>query len=219
MKRSLAAAQITFTLAVLAFVPGNFAKLALLLIGWILTFRQLTRKEWMAVIAINIIFVLNDIGAIKNGFFLFNEPDALGLPVWEFFMWGFYLLHLARLFPPKQIPVVDVKVIVLAVVFSVLFAVVPDRSLLLALTVLVLTITLGLYRCREDFIYCAYMMLIGIAFEFVGIYFRLWSYPERNYWTALLQFEVMWGASGVFFRRLLIGWLYSENLVQAGEKK
>lgn len=219
MKKSVAALQVLGTLAILALVPGNFLKVGLLLLLWALTFRRFSKKEWIAFFGINLIFIVSDIGAIKNGFFLFNAPDFLGLPAWEFVMWGFYLLHLARLFPPKILPRFDLKVLVLAVLFSLLFGVVQDRNVLLALTSGVLILTLALYRDKEDLVYCVYMMMLGIAFEFVGIRFGLWAYPERDFATALVQFEVMWGASGIFFRRILITWLNSEKNLLAENSK
>lgn len=203
MKKSIAAIQLIGTLAILAFVPGNLEKLASVLILWALTFQRPTRKELISFVLINVVFVISDIGAIQNGFFVFSEPDVLGLPYWEFVMWGFYLLHTARLMPAtKKLPT-DWKAIALAVVFSLLFGVIKDRNLLLALTTGVLVLTQVLYREREDFMYNIYLMLMGIAFETVGLYFNLWSYPESAYSTAVVQFVVMWGATGIFFRRIL----------------
>ena len=40
---------------------------------------------------------LMDIMAVRQGVFTFTSPDFLGLPIWEFFMWGFYVFHCLRL--------------------------------------------------------------------------------------------------------------------------
>jgi hypothetical protein len=207
MKKVLLALQMILTLFVLAYVQSNGIKVLFLLPLWWVSFGGLSRKEWIAYGLINVLFIISDIGAIKNGFFQFGKPDVLGLPVWEFFMWGFYLLHTHRMFPPRVPKSLDLKLVMLAVVFSQVFAVIPDRTWLLGVTSAVLMITLYFYHEREDILYCAYLMLMGIAVETVGLRFDLWSYPETDYNSALVQFVIMWGAVGLYFRHIMGGWL------------
>jgi hypothetical protein len=207
MKKVLLALQLILTLFVLAYVQSNWIKVLFLLPLWWISFGGLSRKEWIAFALINVLFVVSDIGAIKNGFFQFYKPDLLGLPVWELFMWGFYLLHTHRMFPPRVPKSLDLKLVMLAVVFSQVFAVIPDRTWLLGVTSAVLMITLYFYHEREDLLYCAYLMLMGIAVETVGLGFHLWSYPETDYNSALVQFVIMWGAVGLYFRHIMGGWL------------
>ena len=45
---------------------------------------------------VNVLFSLMDLGALHSGVFRFRHPDLLGLPIYEFFMWGFYTLNALR---------------------------------------------------------------------------------------------------------------------------
>lgn len=207
MKSTLLVFQLGLTLVILAIVPGNFLKAGLLLPLWWVSFGGLSRREMGAFLMINLLFVISDIGAIQNGFFQFTSPDVFGLPIWEFFMWGFYLLHSHRMFPVKAPRLLDLKLLALALVFSQLFAVVSDQQLLLVLTSAVLAISLFFYHAKDDLLYCGYLMMMGIATEYVGLHYNLWGYPGRDYQTALIQFVVMWGASGLYFRHIMGPWL------------
>lgn len=211
MKKSLLVLQFLLTLIILAFVPNNFLKVICLLPLWWITFNGLKCRECIAFCIINILFIFSDIGAIQNNFFKFSEPDFLGLPFWEFFMWGYYLLHTHRMFPPKDLKGFDFKIWVMAILFSLLFMIVPDRNILLLATAGILVTTLFFYHQKQDFLYCGYLMMLGVCIEYVGLRLNLWIYPERDYSSALLQFVVMWGASGLYFRRIMGGWLVSKS--------
>lgn len=179
----------------------------LLLPMWWILFSGLRKAELIGFVVINLLFIVSDIGAIQNGFFKFTAPDFAGLPVWEFFMWGFYLMHTHRMFPSKVAKSLDFKLLFLAIIFSQLFAIIPNREILLASTSAVLAITLFFYSQQDDILYCAYLMLLGVATEYVGIKFNLWSYPEKDFNSALVQFVIMWGATGIYFRHIMGGWL------------
>lgn len=207
MNRRILLLQFVLTLFILAFVPGNSLKTVVMLVTWAVTFGEVRSRELIAFIGINLLFVVSDIGAIQNGFFEFTHPSFLGLPAWEFFMWGFYLLHLHRMLPPKVPKKLDPKLLVLALIFSQLFGIVSDRTLLLALTSGILALSLVLHHEKDDVAYCAYLMILGAAVEYVGLSSNLWRYPERDYSSALVQFVVMWGAAGLYFRHLLAHWL------------
>ncbi|MGZ5278333.1 MAG: hypothetical protein ACXWC9_00215 [Pseudobdellovibrionaceae bacterium] len=211
MKKTLLFLQLIITLLVLAFVPNNIFKVVLLLPVWWMAFGGLSRREWIVFFVINILFVLNDIGAIQNHFFQFTHPDLFGLPYWEFFMWGFYLLHLHRMFPPKVPKSLDLKLVLLALIFAQVFAIIPDRNMLLIVTTSVLLITFYFYHEAEDFLYCFYLMAMGVAVETVGLSYDLWSYPETDYNAALVQFVIMWGAIGLYFRHIMGGWLLEKT--------
>jgi hypothetical protein len=211
VKKTLLLFQFLLTLLILAFIPNNLLKTVMLLPVWWLAFGGLSRREWLLYFAINVFFVLIDIAAIQNHFFQFTDPDVWGLPYWEFFMWGFYLLHLCRMFPPRVPKTLELKLVLLALAFSQSFALIPDRNWLLVVTSAILLLTFYFYHEAEDFLYCFYLMLMGIAVETVGISFHLWSYPETGDNAAPVQFVVMWGAIGLYFRHILGGWLLAKK--------
>ncbi len=84
---------------------------------------------------------------------------------------------------------------------------IPDQQLLLACTSGILLLGLFLYHEADDLKFALYMMGVGVAFEYVGVTQNLWSYPGRDFTTASVQFTVMWGAAGLFFRRIAGLWL------------
>lgn len=129
-------------------------------------------------------------------------------------MWGYYLIHTHR-FLNRSYPIYfEWKALALAILFSALFGIVADRILLLMASSAVLGIAFIFYHEKDDFLYCGYMMSLGIIFEFIGVHQKLWMYPEQNYQSALIQFVVMWGFVGLFFRRLVGPWLTGHNKVQ-----
>src|SRR5437588_9448738 len=89
--------QLVGTAAVLGWVPGNQLKLVIMIVIWAVGFGRISAAELLSMSGINLLFVSMDWGALAKGVFRFNHPDLLGLPCYEFFMWGFYTLHTMRM--------------------------------------------------------------------------------------------------------------------------
>ena len=60
-QRPILAGQLLLTAAILAWIPGNAAKLAAMLLVWALGFGRLTRAELVLMACINAVFVPMDI--------------------------------------------------------------------------------------------------------------------------------------------------------------
>jgi hypothetical protein len=203
--------QFLLTLFILGFIESNAVKVCLLLPLWWVSFGGLSKAEWIVFVIINVVFVISDLGAIRNGVFQFTYPDVLGLPYYELFMWGFYFLHTHRMLQTKYPPSVDAKVLVLAGIFSVFFGILSDPLWLLICTSGILLLTLVFYHDTEDLLFTFYMMCMGAAVEWVGLNRGLWIYPARDPLLASAQFVVMWGGSGLFLRRIVGPWLISRR--------
>jgi hypothetical protein len=204
--------QLPLTLALLAFVPGGWAKLLSLLLCWALTFGAITRLELVIYALVSALFSLMDIMAVRQGVFAFNSPDFLGLPIWEFFMWGFYILHCLRLLggpPPRGS---GVTVVVLAVLFAVPFNILSDAWLLLAASGSVLAIAVAFFHDREDLAYLSYMIFLGALVEYCGVWSGQWHYPGAPVGGVPLWFATMWGGIGLFMRRLILPLLHTGSL-------
>ena len=210
---STAAFQNISTLAILCLVESNLTRLVLLLGVWLISFWPITRREVISFFILNIVFVIGDICAIKSGFFTFSNPDLLELPYWEFIMWGFYMLHMNRLFSRPSVKAFDWRAIVFAIIFSQLFGLVTDHTLLLISSSIILLATLSLFHAKDDLRYGIYLGLLGILYEYFGLQFNLWLYPGRNFLTALPQIFVLWSTSAILFRRILAGWINTSNRV------
>lgn len=196
--------QLPLTLALLAFVPGGWAKLLGLLLCWALTFGTITRLELVTYVLVSALFSLMDIMAVRQGVFAFNSPDFLGLPIWEFFMWGFYILHCLRLLGGPVPPGSRFAVVALAVLFAVPFVLLTDPWLLLAASGSALAVALAFFHDRDDLAYLGYMIVLGALVEYCGVWSGQWHYPGEPVGGVPLWFAAMWGGIGLFARRLIL---------------
>lgn len=92
-RRLVLAAQLLATAAALGWVPTNAVKLVAMLVIWRLGFGRVSPAEMVAMMLVNLFFVVANQAALARGIFGFNDPDFLGMPVYEYLMWGFYTLH------------------------------------------------------------------------------------------------------------------------------
>lgn len=197
-------AQVPTTLAIIAWVPGNWEKLAAFFVLWAMTFQTLSKTEAIFVLSVCVFFTLMNAASLSQGIFAFTTPDVLGMPVYELFMWGFYLLHLKRLLngpAPKSNRAV---VWTLALLYAAAFAAIPDATVLLAVTSTLLLIGLALYHEPLDLAYTGYLILLGAAVEYTGVYSGQWSYPDNPMGGVPFWFITLWGGVGLFLRRLIL---------------
>lgn len=196
--------QLLATAVVLGWVPGNFAKLAAMLAVWAIGFRCVSRAELLVMLGVDAIFVVANSGALRNGVFRFDHPDLLGMPVFEFFMWGFYTLHTIRLVggrPPRFQPIAS---LILVALFAAGFSTIRDPQLLLIVAAAIVAAGLGWFRERTDFAYAGYMVAVGALIEYVGVGTGQWGYPGAPLGGVPLWFVPMWGGVGLFTRRLFL---------------
>lgn len=204
--------QLLGTLVVLGWVPGSGVKLAVMIAIWAIGFGRVSLQELVFVGVINLLFVAMDEGALRQRIFLFQHPDAIGLPIYEFFMWGFYILHAVRLLDgPKASPRCIPLALGFAVVFSLCFSVITNPVFLAVASGAVLAVTLGFYHESTDLAYVVYMATMGALVEYIGVGTGQWSYPQEPYGGVPLWSFVMWGGVGLFTRRILVPLLWWNN--------
>ncbi|HEY3909226.1 MAG TPA: hypothetical protein VGM07_04980 [Stellaceae bacterium] len=196
--------QLLATAAALGWVPSNLAKLAAMLAIWAAGFRRLRRAELVLMLGVNAIFVVANGGALHNGVFRFDHPDLLGMPAYEFLMWGFYTLHTIRVVggrPPRFQPIATLLLVAL---FAAAFSTIRDPQLLLLVAVAIVAAGLGWFREPADFAYAGYMVAVGAVIEYVGVGTGQWSYPAAPVGGVPLWFVPMWAGVGLFTRRLFL---------------
>ena len=196
--------QIPAALAIIAFVPTNIGKLASLLLLWALTFKQLTRPETIFYTVVCLFFTGMNAASLKQGIFKFAEPDILGMPVYELFMWGFYLLHLKRLIGGPAPEGKRAAVWFLALLYAAAFATIPNAKALLVVSGSLLVVGLAIFHETLDLAYTGYLIVLGVAFEYTGVYSGQWSYPGDPPGGVPLWFVTLWGGVGLFTRRLIL---------------
>jgi uncharacterized membrane protein YoaT (DUF817 family) len=196
--------QVPALLAIIAFVPTNLGKLVALMVLWALTFRRTSKVELVFCLCMCALFTAMNAASLHQGIFSFSDPDILRMPVYEIFMWGFYLLHIKRLFgnTPKDFKYGPAWA--LAVAFSASFALVKDPHALTAITASVIAVALILYHERFDFFYLLYFVAFGAAIEYVGVHSGQWSYPDPPPGGVPLWFATLWGGVGLLMRRCMM---------------
>jgi hypothetical protein len=203
-------AQLVLTLCILAFVPGNAVKLALLLPIWILTFGRVSRAELLLFVAASLFCSAMNATALHQGIFAFTSPDVLRMPVWELAMWGFYLLHTRRMlagFDPTPMFSGRWWVWLLAGLYAAAFASITEPGMLMLSTACLLGIGLALHHEPADFAYTGYMIALGAAVEYTGVHAGLWHYPGSPPGGVPAWFITLWGGVGFFLCRLVGPWL------------
>jgi hypothetical protein len=197
-------AQLTITLGILVWVPGNVAKLVAFALTWVVLFGRVRGAEVTVFIIVNVLFAGMNIGALCQGVFRFEHPDFLGMPVWEFVMWGFYVLHLIRMVGGTTPGGRVALPLGLAIIFAVPFSTIPDQGTLTIVSGLIFFIALGFFHEKLDLAYAGYMIVVGALIEYVGVHSGQWSYPNDPLGGVPLWFIPMWGGVGLFTRRLVL---------------
>lgn len=205
VKVRLAVLQLAVTLVVLAWVPGSAVKAAVLLAFWALLFCPLSRAEALLVLGVSIFFTGMNASALDQGIFQFHDADVLGMPFYELFMWGFYILHAYRLWG-GGVPARPRKWLAwgLGLMFAASFVSITDQTLLFAVTATVLMVALIFFHERLDLAYVGHMIVIGAFVEYVGVHSGQWFYPADVPGGVPPWFITMWGGIGLFFRRLVL---------------
>ena len=196
--------QILVTSAILGLVPGNLPKLATMVAVWALTFGRISQAEFVMMAGVNLCFLGMNQAALARGIFVFNRPDLFGLPIYEYVMWGFYILHEIRLLggpPPRGRPI---AVTAAAVLFALPFATIADPALLLLASAAILAGCFVLFHDLLDWAYAGYMAAVGALIEHVGVGTDQWHYPDQPHAAVPLWFICMWAGIGLFARRLIL---------------
>lgn len=201
--------QVAVTLVVLAWVPGTVTKTVVLLGLWALLFLPLRRAEVFMAVGVCVFFFGMNASALKQGIFQFREPDVMGMPVWELVMWGFYLLHVYRLWGDAQRDTPGRTRLAwgLGLVFAACFSAITDQTVLFAATAVVLAVSLAVFHDRLDLAYAGHMVVLGALVEYVGVHAGQWFYPIDIPGGVPPWFATMWGGIGLFFRRLVLPWM------------
>ena len=198
------ALQLLLTLAVLAWLPGNLVKLVALLAVWIATFRRWTAREFFIYVVVCLLFSVMDVMAVRQGVFRFVAPDFLGLPAWEFFMWGFFVLHALRVLRGPAPNGALRTALLVGVGCAVPFVTIAEPWLLFAVSAAMLAFALCFFHDTWDFTYVGYMVALGALVEYAGVWSGQWEYPAAPPGGVPFWFVTMWGGVGLFTRRLAL---------------
>ena len=175
-----------------------------MVVVWGIGFRRIKAAELVAMAAINMLFVLMNQAALKQGIFAFNHPDFLGMPAYEFLTWGFYTLHTIRFLngPPPQRRWITALVATGA--FALAFGTIADPNLLFLATASMLVVFFAMYHEPMDLAYAGYLAVVGELVEHVGEATGQWNYPGQPWSGVPLWLPTLWAGIGLFTRRLVL---------------
>jgi hypothetical protein len=196
--------QLAGTLSILAWLPGNASKACALLALWLLTFLPVSRRELSFYCIACVFFTVMNALSLKQGIFAFRAPDLMGMPYYELFMWGFYLLHTMRMLDGPVPEGQRAKVWLIALLFAASFGAIPDQTVLFVVTAGLLILALAFFHEPLDLAYAGYMILLGAAVEYVGVWSGEWSYPGDPLGGVPPWFVTLWGGVGLLLRRLVL---------------
>jgi hypothetical protein len=207
LKRSL---PLVIVLIALGLPIPNAIKAIVFLLSTAIFFGPIGVKEAAIYYISSFVLVLSDIGAIKNGFFQFGQPDLAGLPYWEFVAWGFWIMFGYKNLPKEFPNRLDWRVVVCAIGFSVSFSLIENRLALLLISAGIIAGVVWILNDKNNIYYLLLFATMGIAVEVVGLSYHLWSYSNADLSLAVAQFLVMWVGIGIFFRNLAGPFLLSK---------
>jgi len=196
--------QLLGTVATIAWVPGSLIKVVVLLPIWLLGFGRISGIELRVMAAVNLLFILMNLGALRHGIFRFQHPDLWGLPAYEYLTWGFYVLHTIRFVGGRSALGASYLAVMLAAVFALPFSLISEPSMLLLASAAVLAVSLLIFHDPLDLAYAGYMVVVGALIEYAGVWHDEWSYPDNPMGGVPLWFVPMWGGIGLFTRRLIV---------------
>jgi len=196
--------QVLATIATLGWIPGNAAKLFTMVIIWVVGFGRIRAAELAAMGLVNLIFVLMNQAALKRGTFVFDHPDFLGLPAYEFLTWGFYTLHAIRFLngnPPQGRWII---VVIATEAFAVPFGTIADANFLFLASATLLASLFVMYHEPMDLAYAGYLAVVGQLVEHVGQSTGQWHYPGQPWGGVPLWLLTLWAGFGLLTRRLIL---------------
>jgi hypothetical protein len=215
-RRPILLCQLLTTAAILGWAPGNATKLLTMIVVWRLGFGRISFAELAVMAAVNLLFFVLNTAALLRGAFAFEHPDRLGMPIYEYLMWGFYTLHAIRLLGGAAPSGRRVVAIAAAATFALPFATIADPSSLLLWSAAALATALILFHEPMDLAYAGYMTAVGALIETVGVATGQWRYPEEAAGGVPLWFVTMWAGVGLFTRRLLLPLLVRRTAQPSG---
>ena len=199
--RLLTLSQVPLTLAILCLFSGSWQILLALLVVWAITFRKLSLEEIGLGLFAGLFFTIMNYLALSQNLFAFSNPDLIKMPVYEFLMWPFYVLHTKRLLGGSQAPQPDLKIYALLVLYILAFILCGHTLALLAVTTALLCACLFIHHDRKDIVYTLYMIVLGAMIEYTGVHQGHWSYPGNIPGGVPFWFITLWGGTGYFLHR------------------
>lgn len=205
-----------FVIGIMIIPIDNSIKMLAILASFYFIYGVFTKEEVYLFIGVNLFFTFMNYMSIVNGIFAFTQPDLIGLPWYEFFMWGIYFIHLKRVteiffsaeFKAYQVSLVDFVCVGLVIV---VFSVCKDKS---SVTIFPLIINIFyLFAKKSKFITSNYFyfLAIGGILELVGTNGGQWVYPHPDFFGVPFWYVNVFGSFAIYYPLFHKGMMISLN--------
>lgn len=193
-----------FLIGIMVSPIHNLLKLIFCIFSFLLVFKRLNLLEWSLFFGVSVFFTFMNAMAIQNGVFQFLSPDFLGLPWYEFLMWGMYVLHLKRFveiyFADElnnfKISYYDFICLFLVAIF---FSVCGLKWQITILPLLVNIFYLTYKNSKLLWLSYLYFIFMGGVLEFIGTRYLEWSYPSPDIAGVPLWYINVFGSFAIYF--------------------
>ncbi|MEP6879629.1 MAG: hypothetical protein ABI865_12365, partial [Nitrosospira sp.] len=101
----------------------------------------------------------------------------------------------------------------IVILYCMAFGLIPNQDILLGVTATLLLGGLVVYHEPSDLVYIGYMIFLGTAIEYTGVWSGEWTYPEQIAGGVPLWFITLWGGVGLFLRRLILPYVVTPPVV------
>lgn len=217
--------RLVITCWIIGFVPGihwNTVKTMCLFLWWSFSFQfNIRMYELCFCMCFNLLFIALNYNALSKGLFQFKSNDFFLQPLYECFMWGFYVLHAMRCLgdePPElkqgeewqEVGVVGLSWLS----FGLLFGVCENKWILSWVSLFLVVICLCMLHSgiQKDLQFILFFIGTGFCVEWTGLWCGEWKYPEnqlisnkfignKEKFQIPLWFIGMWGGIGFFLYR------------------
>jgi hypothetical protein len=196
--------QLLLTMYWISLPIEGILKVLVLIFWWLLTFWPLKISEILVFIVPCVLYSIGNILSVQKGVFFFKHPDVMGLPYYEYGMWGFYFLHTIRVLKPFEKIHFQWRTIPIAIVFSASFSFSADPQIVPLLSFSTLGILLIFYHSIEDIRFMSYFVLFGMLLEIIGVLSGQWGYPPPHEFAVAPWFFCLFAGSGILCYRIAV---------------
>lgn len=201
MQRIVFSIIFLLTVAITITLQNNFLILSLLLLVWAVPYRYYKKTDILFFGFGTISFLILDTVVVKNDVFHFSRPDFFGLPAYEPFLWGFYLVTINKIGAAKEelIPHRGPCIVMILVMLST-FLIFKTNLYLFLTQAFILAVTFLFWHKKSDISYTLIAIALGAIVEYSNVVAGNWFYPGGG---VPIWFLTFWAAVGLLDNRLL----------------
>lgn len=189
------------TVAVMVLLKNNFLALLVFLLLWVAPWKFYAKNDLIFFAIGFFSFLLLDIIVVAESVFSFSRPDFWGLPVYEPFLWGFYLIAINKIAASEEkFPRHNISCFLIILLLLSSYLIFKNNLCIFLAQAAILVITFIFWHKKSDVSYAFIAVVIGAIVEYVNVACNNWAYPSGG---VPIWFLTFWAAVGLLDNRLL----------------